>query len=166
MAEATLGLSRGENVTQNIMRIVAVEAMALVSQYVACLYRDWATDDDDEDIWTKTGFARAALLAPVQGIFTIGNMADSTLAWMLGEKIRRPGAIDPLTEGMQKVQSVWRNLDDLLNTGDPEAMRKEWDAVLKSAGLLGGPSVASLNSVINFLKLPSGIYENWQKKED
>jgi hypothetical protein len=166
MAEATLGVSRGENVTQNIMRIVAVEAMALVSQYVACLYRDWATDDDDEDIWTKAGFARAALLAPVQGVFTIGNMADSTLAWMLGQKIRRPGAIDPLTEGMQKVQSVWRNLDDLLNTGDPEAMRKEWDAVLKSAGLLGGPSLASLNAVTNFLKLPSGIYENWQKKED
>lgn len=163
MLEAALGLSRGQNIKQNLRRIATTWIMAAVSQTMANLYRDWATEDDDDEIWTWQGYLRAMLLAPIQGVFLVGSVADSTLAWMLGEQVYvRPS--DPLTEAMQRAQRSWKNLDDLYD-GSPKEMIREWDNILKTAGVFY-PPLATGAALTNVAKAVEGATANLKKQED
>ncbi len=74
LADSVRGLATGQgNWKDHVRRIVAVEMMAIVSHVLATAFRDATSDDDDEDLWSMGGFARALLLAPLQGYFLVGS---------------------------------------------------------------------------------------------
>ena len=80
LLESALGMYRGQNIAENARKFTSVLFMAAVSQTMVNFYRDWATDDDDDEIWTWGGYMKALALAPFQGFFMVGAVAESALA--------------------------------------------------------------------------------------
>jgi hypothetical protein len=160
VAKAGFEIYRGENVGLNLQRIVVIEFMSIVSQMLANLYHNWTTDDD-QDIWT-TGFWHAVLLAPFQGWFLVGSLADSTIAALLGEKLPPYKSSDPLTEVYRRGQHAVKHAGDILHPENTADFVKVLDDVLKTAGLLYPPA-ASLNAVTNLAKPTIGAIQTMTK---
>lgn len=168
LAQATRGLATGKgDAATHWRRIAAIEAMSVFSQVLSNIYRDLFSDDEDEDIWTWQGFARALALPMLSGWFLIGTGLDVTLSMILGEKAFTP-ARDPFTEALQRAVRAGKNIEDVFNLDDIPAMVKEWDNVARAAVLAGpiaGPSAAGLAVVVNALKPLVGALENSKEKE-
>ena len=164
LAEAAEGLIKGRgSKAEHIKNIVVIEAMALASQVVANAYRDATTSDPDEDIWTAGGFARAALLAPFQGLFMVGSMADATLSRMFDEQWFAPSR-DPLIDSANRAKSAVSHAGDTFNTSDPEAMLKQWNNISRAAAV--NPSAAAPAAMLNLIKPIVGAKENLEKDAD
>lgn len=163
MLEAARGLASGDGKAgQHIKNILLVEAMAMISHIIASAYRDAFSDDDDEDIWSAGGFAKAALLAPFQGLFFVGAVTDSLLSFLTKEQFFTPSR-DPLIDAAQRGQRVARNWDDTLDFRDPEAMRKQWENIARAMAL--SPQAAAPAALLNLTKPIIGLKENIESED-
>jgi hypothetical protein len=156
-----LATGRGDKAT-HIRRIMAIELMAMLSHLVSNWYRDIFSDDDDEEIWTAGGFARAALLAPLSGFFLIGSAADVAFSKMLKER-SFSSSENPLESAATKGMSAARNLSDTINTDDPDAMVKEWAAIADTVAF-AGPVSAVPAVVMNMVQTMMGAVETDAEK--
>jgi hypothetical protein len=163
MADSIRGLAtgRGDNWT-HIRRLVSIELMAVLSHVVASAYRDAFTDDDDEEIWSPGGWARAILLAPVQGYLFLGTMLDSVFSQLTGAGFFTPTQ-NPLVSVAQTGIRALRNADDILAFDDPDALLKEWVSIARMLAV--NPTMAAPAVLLNAIKPIFGASENIQTEE-
>ena len=158
LADAARGLATGRgNASEHIRRIVAVELMALVSHVISSAFKDTFSDDDDEEIWGIGGFAKAMLLAPFQGFFFAGSVAEVALSKLTGQGYFTSSQ-NPLLNTAESAIRAGSNLDDAFNFSDPEAMLKEWNNIFRSMAL--SPSMAVFAVLLNMVKPVVGLYQN------
>ena len=158
LADAARGLATGRgNTSEHIRRIVAVELMALVSHVISSAFKDTFSDDDDEEIWGIGGFAKAMLLAPFQGFFFAGSVAEVALSKLTGQGYFTSSQ-NPLLNTAESAIRAGSNLDDAFNFSDPEAMLKEWNNIFRSMAL--SPSMAVFAVLLNMVKPVVGLYQN------
>jgi hypothetical protein len=162
--DAVQGLRQGKgDKATHIRRILAVEMMAIVSHVVISAYRDAFTDAEDDDIWGWEGFARALLLAPFSGYFVLGPVSDAVVSSVLGERFFNQAA-NPVMDSVQRASRAAKNLGEIFNTDDPEAMFKEWDDIARSLAVFGAPSAAPA-AAINAVRPVVGLIQNNQNED-
>jgi hypothetical protein len=151
--EGAMEISRG-NWEKGVRNIMAVEAMSLVSQFILNLWQAAGLpgaepDKDDKGFlgqlldWKK--FLRAAILAPFQGLFIMGNMAEGALRAVFSERVFPAGT--PITAAAVNVHSALKHIDDFwkLDWTDPD-FRKEVDRIVKSVGIVTGGVTGGITS--------------------
>jgi hypothetical protein len=159
LADAARGLATGQgNANEHIRRIVAVELMALVSHVISSAFKDTFSDDDDEEIWGIGGFAKAMLLAPLQGFFFAGTVGELAISKLTGQKTFNSTTQNPLLSAMEQAVRAGSNLEDAFNLDDPDAMFKEWNNIFRSMAL--SPSMAAPAVLLNMVKPALGLYQN------
>lgn len=163
LADAARGLATGRgNASEHIRRIVAVELMALVSHVISSAFKDAFSDDDDEEIWGIGGFAKALLLAPFQGFFFAGSVAEVALSKLTGQGYFTSSQ-NPLLNTAESAIRAGSNLDDAFNFSDPEAMLKQWNNIFRSMAVT--PTMAAPAVLLNMVKPVVGLYQNATTKE-
>lgn len=162
MLDAVRGIAKGKNVTANIRRLVAVEAMALVSHIIASAYRDAFSDDDDEEIWSVGGFAKALLLAPLQGFFFAGAVAETALNKLAGKGLFTPSR-DPFMDTLNSAARGIQNLDQLGAVDQPDKMLREWMDVTRALAVT--PSLGVFAAMLNLVRPLVGYQLNQDKGE-
>jgi hypothetical protein len=159
LADAARGLATGQgNANEHIRRILVVETMAVLSHVVASAFRDAFSDDDDEEIWNLGGFAKAILLAPLQGFFFAGTVGELAISKLTGQKTFNSSTQNPLLSAMEQAVRAGNNLDDVFNLDDPDAMLKEWNNIFRSMAL--SPAMAAPAVLLNMVKPALGLYQN------
>ena len=163
LADAARGLATGRgNASEHIRRIVAVELMALVSHVISSAFKDAFSDDDDEEIWGIGGFAKAMLLAPFQGFFFAGSVAEVALSKLTGQGYFTSSQ-NPLLNTAESAIRAGSNLDDAFNFSDPEAMLKQWNNIFRSMAVT--PTMAAPAVLLNMVKPVVGAYQNATTEE-
>lgn len=163
IADAARGLATGRgNASEHIRKIVAIELMAVMSHVVAGIYRDLFSDDEDEEIWSLGGFARAILLAPFQGFFFAGTVADLTLSKLTDAKWFTPTQ-NPLLDTVQTTFRAINNAEDAIAFDDPDALLKEWAAIFRALAV--NPAMAAPAAILNILKPVAGLAQNIENNE-
>ena len=163
MADAVRGLVTGQgDKGAHIRRIIAIEAMALLSHFVASSYRDAFSDDEDEDIWSYGGWARAFLLAPLQGFFFLGTFSDLVLSHLLDAGWFTPTQNPLIRIGQQGVRAL-KNADDILAFDDPDALLKEWNNIARTIAVAPGGAMPAV--LLNAVKPIFGAIENAENEE-
>jgi hypothetical protein len=164
LADAARGLATGQgNANEHIRRILVVETMAVLSHVVASAFRDVFSDDDDEEIWNLGGFAKAILLAPLQGFFFAGTVGELAISKLTGQKTFNSSTQNPLLSAMEQAVRAGNNLDDVFNLDDPDAMLKEWNNIFRSMAL--APWLAAPAVLLNMVKPVYGLYQNATTEE-
>ena len=139
--EGMLDIRRGA-FEQGARKIIAVEIWSLTSQLILNTWSHLFGDDEEEDGWLFKNFWRAATLAPLQGFFVAGNIAEGIISAWTGEKwwTRQPPVVRA-TENMVRAFTP-ANLEKL---GDPSdaAFLKEISDILSATGTVAGPGFAA-----------------------
>jgi hypothetical protein len=154
-----LATGRGDWKT-HVRRIVAIEMMAVVSHVLATAFRDATSDDDDEDLWSMGGFARALLLAPFQGYFLLGSVSDLVLSRLTEAQWFTPTQ-NPLIRTADTALRAFNNLDDAFNFDDPDALVKEWTNITRSIALT--PPLAAPAVIMNIVR---PLVQGWERMDD
>jgi hypothetical protein len=157
LVESIGNLAKGKNIGMALQRIAVVEGMAILSQLVANLYAHAISDDDDEEMWWAKGFGRAAMLAPFQGFFLVGSIAEATIAAVFGE--RALGKSAPGAQIVSRATQAVKHLDYLKEGITEENFWREVDNIMKTIGLTFGPA-AGPAAITNAIKPAMGAYRN------
>jgi hypothetical protein len=161
LADSIRGLSTGQgNWKDHVRRIVAVEMMAIVSHVLATAFRDATSDDDDEDLWSMGGFARALLLAPLQGYFLVGSVSEVVLSRLTEARWFTPTQ-NPFIRTADTAFKAFNNLDDAFNFDDPDALVKEWTNITRSIAL--APPLAAPAVIMNLVR---PLVQGWERMDD
>ena len=150
-----LATGRGDWKT-HVRRIVAIEMMAVVSHVLATAFRDATSDDEDEDLWSMGGFARALLLAPFQGYFLLGSVSDLVLSRLTEAQWFTPTQ-NPLIRTADTAFRAFNNLDDAFNFDDPDALVKEWTNITRSIAVT--PPLAAPAVIMNLVR---PLVQGWE----
>jgi hypothetical protein len=162
LVEAVRDIARGKNTGTAIQRILAIEAMALVSHVIASAYRDAFSDEEDEEIWSVGGFARALALAPFQGFFLAGTMAETTLRALAGEEVWVPSR-DLFARNIESGIRAASNWEKLIAPEDAAQGLQAWNNALRGIAYstpLGAPA-----ALLNILKPFIGLQQNLEADE-
>lgn len=159
MSEALYGLAKGPKDKRGryAQTVGTLFFLAVINQTMGNLFRDWFSDEPDEDIWTWEGYAMAMMLAPFSGLFVVGAAADVGLKRLLGESTFS-GSTNPLVGATEKATTALFNMDKL-GSEDPEEVMRQLDRMAKSIAVFG-PKSAAPAAVINALKPIEGAYRN------
>jgi hypothetical protein len=150
ISDSVRGLATGRGDWKaHVRRIVAIEMMAVVAHVLATAFRDATSDDDDEDLWSMGGFARALLLAPFQGYFLVGSVSDLVLTRLTEAKWFTPTQ-NPLIRTADTAMRAFNNIDDALNFDDPDALVKEWTNITRSLAV--APPLAAPAVILNLVR--------------
>jgi len=164
LADAARGLATGRgNASEHRRRIFTVELMAVLSHVVSSAFRDAFSDDDDEEIWNPGGFAKAILLAPLQGFFFAGTVGELAISKLTGQKTFNSSTQNPLLSSMEQAVRAGNNLEDAFDLDDPDAMLKEWNNIFRSMAL--SPAMAAPAVLLNMVKPVVGLYQNATTEE-
>jgi hypothetical protein len=162
-AEAAKNIMSGKGTKADARRILAVHAMALLSQIVINAYKDTFSDDDDEDIWTWQSLVQATLMGPVQGFFLLGSAGEAVMSALLQGRYFPPSR-DPLLDVIGRGTRAITHWRDAFQTEDKKALIREWDNIARAIAV--HPVTAAPATIINFMKPIFGFYENIQKEEE
>jgi site-specific DNA-cytosine methylase len=141
--------------------ISALMIMAVVTQTMANLYRDWFSDEPDDEIWTLEGYAMAMMLAPLSGYMLVGTVGSTVVREAFGEMTFQ--STDPANEMIDRGIRSIKGWDNTFNTSDPEAMLKQWNNLLRFASF--NPTLAAPAALLNFAKPIVGAMENAENPE-
>jgi hypothetical protein len=162
-AEAAKNIMSGKGTKADARRILAVHAMALLSQIVINAYKDTFSDDDDEDIWTWQSLVQAFLMGPIQGFIVVGSAGELVMSKLLQGRYFAPSR-DPLLDVIGRGERAMTHWEDAFQTEDKKALIREWDNIFRAIAV--HPVTAGPATIINFMKPIFGLYENIQKEED
>ena len=161
ISDSVRGLATGTgNWKAHVRRIVAIEMMAVVAHVLATAFRDLTSDDDDEDLWSMGGFARALLLAPFQGYFLVGSVSDLVLTRLTESKWFTPTQ-NPLIRTADTAMRAFNNIDDAFNFDDPDALVKEWTNITRSIAVT--PPLAAPAVILNLVR---PLVQAWERMDD
>lgn len=144
-------------------RIGVVFLGALLAQTVSNIYRDIFSDDDDDEIWTAGGYAKALALAPFQGFFLLGTAIDVALSSMTGQRAYTNSS-NPLVNAGSNAITAAKHSSDILQTDDMEAFYKELGRIARAISLT--PVTAVPAAVLNPVKPIVGAKKNIDKGSD
>lgn len=157
ISDSVRGLATGRGDWKaHVRRIVAIEMMAVVAHVLATAFRDATSDDDDEDLWSMGGFARALLLAPFQGYFLVGSVSDLVLTRLTEAKWFTPTQ-NPLIRTADTAMRAFNNIDDAFNFDDPDALVKEWTNITRSIAVT--PPLAAPAVIMNLVR---PLVQGWE----
>jgi hypothetical protein len=161
ISDSVRGLATGTGDWKaHVRRIVAIEMMAVVAHVLATAFRDATSDDDDEDLWSMGGFARALLLAPLQGYFLVGSVSDLVLTRLTEAKWFTPTQ-NPLIRTADTAMRAFNNIDDAFNFDDPDALVKEWTNITRSIAVT--PPLAAPAVIMNLVR---PLVQGWERMDD
>jgi ADP-Ribosyltransferase in polyvalent proteins len=150
--EGLMNISRGIRakdislIEKGFRSIVAVEIWSLVSQMILNAWAHYAGDDEEEDeYWLFKHWERAMLLAPIQGFFVAGDVADGLARAFFGEKWYEKQV--PLFRFARDVQTTVTHWEDLLDPSSAD-FQKELSRVIKLGGTAVGSGWAAAASAI------------------
>ena len=146
----------------HLRRIGVVFLGAMLAQTVSNIYRDLFSDDDDDEIWTASGYGKAAMLAPFQGLFLLGTAIDVGLSSMFGERAYTNSSNPLVTAGSNAIVAA-KHSSDILQTDDMEAFFKELGRIARAISLT--PVTAVPAAVLNPVKPIVGAKKNIDKGE-
>jgi hypothetical protein len=147
----------------HLRRIGVVFLGAILAQTVSNVYRDIFSDDDDDEIWTAAGYARAAALAPFQGFFLLGTAIDVGVSSVMGQRTYTNSS-NPLVTSVGNAVVAGKNASDILQTDDPEKFFKELGRIARAIAVT--PVTAVPAAVLNVAKPIIGAKKNIDKGED
>jgi hypothetical protein len=125
--------------------------MGVMTQIVSNIYRELFTDDDKDIFGNPMEFVGAAALAPFQGLFLVGTVAEVAYRRVMGEYAPARGL--PLSELPERAWRAWKHLDEAFDPHDPLKMTKEWDDIIKSASMIPGlGGIAPFAGITNIAK--------------
>jgi hypothetical protein len=142
-------------------RIGVVFLGALLAQTVSNVYRDLFSDDDDDEIWTARGYAKALAIAPFQGFFLLGTAIDVALSSMTGQRAYTNSSNPLVTAGSNAITAA-KHSSDILQTDDMEAFYKELGRIARAISLT--PVTAVPAAVLNPVKPIVGAKKNIDKE--
>ena len=160
-AEAIGQLGKEGERGKGVSTISALMIMAVVTQTMANLYRDWFSDEPDDEIWTLEGYAMAMMLAPLSGYMLVGTVGSTVVREAFGEMTFQ--STDPANEMIDRGIRSIKGWDNTFNTSDPEAMLKQWNNLLRFASF--NPTLAAPAALLNFAKPIVGAMENAENPE-
>lgn len=161
--EAYRGIAKGQNVGDNIRTLAVLGLMGMMGELVRAMYRDWFTDDDDEEIWKTSNFARAFALGPVNGFFLYGTILDSLVRGLTGDKFY--GSTGPLERFFKDIESLLKNGDKLVDFSDTEKSKRAWKSAARVAGSSNiGMTVPAM--AINIIDPITGLVGNLKEEDD
>ncbi len=149
---------------QYIQNIFGVWLAAMMMHTLSNAFRDWFSDEPDEDIWTWEGYAKASMLAPFSGLFLVGAAADVGLS-KLWKTMYFTGSTNPLVTSTEQMTRALGNMDKTFDFDNPEELVKQWNRIARAASMFG-PKSAAPAAVINALKPIEGAYRNAQSPEE
>jgi hypothetical protein len=130
--------ARAGNLESAARKLIAVEVWALTSQLIMNAWAHYGGDEDEDDIWQFQHFWRAATLAPFQGFFIAGNLAEGVISALYGEKYFKGGtAISRIAGDAEKAVRHLKDLKDY-DFNAPEFWR-EIDNLAKISTATVGP---------------------------
>ena len=106
------------------------------------------------------GFARALLLAPLQGYFLLGSVSDLVLTRLTEAQWFTPTQ-NPLIRTADTALRAFNNLDDAFNFDDPDALVKEWTNITRSIALT--PPLAAPAVIMNLVR---PLVQGWERMDD
>jgi hypothetical protein len=131
--------ARAGNLESAARKLIAIEVWALTSQFIMNAWAHYGGDDDEDDIWQFQHFWRAATLAPFQGFFIAGNLAEGVISALYGEEMFFKGgtAISRIAGDAEKAVRHLKDLKDY-DFNAPEFWR-EIDNLAKISTATVGP---------------------------
>ena len=162
LLSAVREISRGKNIGMNAQRIIAIEAMALVSHVIASAYRDAFSDEEDEDIWSIEGFILAMVAAPFQGLFVAGAVTETALRAALGMKTWAPPSA-PYAGNVEALARSFKNTDKLLAPESFSEGFKAWNTAMRGIAIstpMGAPA-----ALFNIIRPFIGLQQNLENEE-
>jgi hypothetical protein len=141
----------------HLRRIGVVFLGAMLAQTVSNIYRDIFSDDDDDEIWTAGGYAKAAMLAPFQGFFLLGTAIDVAASSLTGQRAYTNSSNPLVTAGINAINAA-KHSSDILQTDDMEAFFKELGRIARAISLT--PVTAVPAAVLNPVKPIVGAKKN------
>jgi hypothetical protein len=147
----------------HLRRIGVVFLGAILAQTVSNVYRDIFSDDDDDEIYTAAGYARAVALAPFQGFFLLGTAIDVGVSSVMGQRTYTNSS-NPLVTSVGNAVVAGKNASDILQTDDPEKFFKELGRIARAIAVT--PVTAVPAAVLNVAKPIIGAKKNIDKGED
>jgi hypothetical protein len=141
----------------HLRRIGVVFLGAMLAQTVSNIYRDIFSDDDDDEIWTAGGYAKAAMLAPFQGFFLLGTAIDVAASSLTGQRAYTNSSNPLVTAGINAINAA-KHSSDILQTDDMEAFFKELGRIARAISLT--PVAAVPAAVLNPVKPIVGAKKN------
>lgn len=155
-AESLANLGKKGKRAEGAKNITVLLAMAALSQTLGNLFRDWFDDEPDDEIWTLEGYAMAMMLAPFAGLMLVGTVADTVVSEAFGEFTFQQ--TNPVSETVSRGIRAYKGWDDTFDTSDPEAMIKQWNNILRFAGV--NPTLAAPAALLNLIKPIEGAMKN------
>jgi hypothetical protein len=146
--DGMLDIGRGK-FEQGMRKIVAVELWSLTSQLILNTWAHYiiGEDDEDEDGWLFKNFWRAAIVAPLQGFFVLGDITEGLTRMAFGEKWwKKDTAAGRFVSDIVKTVS---HLEDLM-TADPSDpdFQKEVSNLIKVGGTIAGSGWAAAGAAV------------------
>jgi hypothetical protein len=156
------GLITGEGDRMEHARVIAtMGTMAAIGELVRALYRDWFTDDDDEKIWDWKNFAQAFAMGPISGFFIFGNIIESIVNGVTGQRVFSPSS--PLSRFASDIQKAAQTADHLIDWSDPSKTLRAWKSAARTAAALD-LRAAPLAMLINLADPVIGAGKNIRKE--
>jgi hypothetical protein len=145
---------------------VSLFVLTAASWYLSALYRDWFTEDDDDEIWTWSSYLQMLALVPFQGWAYFGNAAESVIAYTTGGKAY-PKETAPVQLASRFTRILKKILEDpqsLVDFSDRKQAMRNMDNIAKVAGFVPGMQWAPI--LANMMKPVMGAAGNIEKTED
>jgi hypothetical protein len=160
---ALRGLAKGEgDRTQHLQTLVALGFMGIVSETLRAWYRDFFTDDDDEEIYKPSNWIRAFLVGPLTGFWWYGTILDTMLRGFLGE--RTFGMAGQLDSFLKDIERISRNPEPLYDWSDESRSLGAWKAAARVAGGLYAPAQV-ISLPLNIVEPVLGASQNIQTED-
>jgi hypothetical protein len=133
--DAVQSIKDGKGSKADHMRRIGVVFLgAILAQTVSNVYRDIFSDDDDDEIYTAAGYARAVALAPFQGFFLLGTAIDVGVSSVMGQRAYTNSSNPLVTSGINAINAA-KHSSDILQTDDMEAFFKELGRIARAISL-------------------------------
>jgi hypothetical protein len=162
--DAVQSIKDGKGSKADHMRRIGVVFLgAILAQTVSNVYRDIFSDDDDDEIYTAAGYARAVALAPFQGFFLLGTAIDVGVSSVMGQRTYTNSS-NPLVTSVGNAVVAGKNASDILQTDDPEKFFKELGRIARAIAVT--PVTAVPAAVLNVAKPIIGAKKNIDRGGD
>jgi hypothetical protein len=155
---ALRGLAKGEgDRSKHIQTLIVLGFMGLVNETLRAWYRDFFTDDDDEEIYKASNWVRAFAVGPVSGFWFYGTIMDTMIRGFLGERtFGMAGQLDSFLKDMERIS---KNPEPLFDWSDESRSLSAWKAAARVAGGIYPPAQA-VSLPLNIVEPILGAAEN------
>jgi len=155
---ALRGLAKGEgDRSKHIQTLIVLGFMGLLNETLRAWYRDFFTDDDDEEIYKASNWVRAFAVGPVSGFWFYGTIMDTMIRGFLGERtFGMAGQLDSFLKDMERIS---KNPEPLFDWSDESRSLSAWKAAARVAGGIYPPAQA-VSLPLNIVEPILGAAEN------